>query len=136
MTYALYALLGEGAPAITTDSLASDLKNLFKDQKDFSIKFEQVPFAKSKSLALWWGTWLVRVAYEEGANVVADSTEISKVVGSEAPHGLADIGKRIRAVLSTDESREHTDQCIYVEQFLRGIPGVILYDSQQRRLIR
>jgi hypothetical protein len=84
MTWAIHALLGEKAPAMTNESLASDLKHFFRNDEHFSIQFEQLPFVKNKNLALRWGNWLVRVHYEEGANVVEDSAEISKVVGSAA----------------------------------------------------
>ena len=136
MTFAIYGLLGEGAPAITVESLASDLENFFRNQENFSIEFEQLPFAKTKSLALRWGTWLVRVSYKEGTKVAEDSAEISRIVGSAAPPGLAGISKRVRVLFHADESREYTNQAIYVMQFLRNIPGIILYDEKQRELIK
>ena len=71
--FSLYALLGEGAPAISTESLAAELGSLFRDEQGFSLQYEQLPFAKHKSLTLRWGTWLARLGYEEGKKVVEDS---------------------------------------------------------------
>jgi hypothetical protein len=136
MTFSIYALLGEEAPAMTNESLASDLKSFFCKENDFSIQFEQLPFAKHKTLALWWGTWLVRVHYEEGDNVARDSAEISKIVGPACPHDLASRSRRIRIVFGDDDTGEYTNQVIYLMDFFREIPGTIMFDPQQRDLIK
>lgn len=135
MTFSIYALLGNQAPAITNESLASDLQRFFRNEENFTLQFEQMPFAKNKTLALRWGTWLVRVSYEEGAGVVQDSIEIAKIVGSTAPYELSGIDRRIRVVFSDDSTREYTNQIIYLMDFLKEIPTAILFDPQQRDLI-
>jgi hypothetical protein len=136
MTFSIYALLGNGAPTITNESLASDLKRFFQNEEDFSIQFEQLPFAKGKTLALRWGTWLVRVSYEEGANVLQDSTEINNIVGALAPYDLSGINKRIRVVYGDDDSQEHTNQIISLMDFLSEIPGAVMFDPQQKDLVK
>lgn len=136
MTFALYALLGEQAPAFTNESLASDLEDLFRHEEDFSIKFELLPFAKNETLALWWGAWLVRVCYEEGTNVAQDSARINKIVGSTAPYDLSDIARRIRVVFGSDNTREYENHIIGMMDFLRVIPGVVIFDPQQRNLMK
>ncbi|MBO9537873.1 hypothetical protein [Herbaspirillum sp.] len=135
MTFSIYALLGEGAPSITNESLASDLTYFFRNEEGFVLQFEQLPFAKIKTLALRWDAWLVRVSYEQGANVAQDSAEISKIVGDAGLCNIADIDKRIRVVFSDDDSQEHTNQIIYVMDFLREIPGVVIFDPQQQDLV-
>ena len=117
---------------MTLESLASDLGQHFRNQEDFSIKIEQLPF-KIRCVALRWGTWLVRVHYNEGARAAEGSAEISEIVGSPE---LAGISRQIRAVFSSDDAREYTNEAIYMMQFLQGIPGAILYDPQQRNLIK
>jgi hypothetical protein len=134
--FSLYALLGEGAPAISTESLAAELKGLFRDEEGFSLQFEQLPFAKQKSLALRWGAWLARLTYEEGKKVIEDSAEISRILGPSAPPKLAGIDKRIRAVFSDDEAREYTNQMIYLMDFLQGIKGAIVFDPQQKDIVK
>jgi hypothetical protein len=121
---------------MTNESLASDLKSFFSKERDFSIQFEQLPFAKHKTLALRWGAWLVRVHYEEAANVTQDSAEIGKIVGSAAPYDLAGITRRIRVVFSDGDLREYTNQIICLMDFLREIPGAVLFDPQRRDLIK
>jgi len=136
MTFSMYALLGDKAPAITNESLATDLKEFFRNEENFSLQFEQIPFAKNKTLALRWGAWLVRVSYEEGANVAQDSADISKIVGSAAPYDISGIAKRIRVVFSDDSTREYTNQIVYLMDFLKEIPAVVIFDPQQRDLVR
>jgi hypothetical protein len=134
--FSLYALLGEGAPAISTESLAAELGSLFRDEQGFSLQYEQLPFAKHKSLTLRWGTWLARLSYEEGKKVVEDSAEISRILGPAAPPKLAGIDKRIRAVFGDDDAREYTNQTIHLMDFLHGIKGAIVFDPQQKDIIQ
>jgi hypothetical protein len=50
--FSLYALLGEGAPVISAESLAAELKGLFRDQEGFSLQHEQkCPNEESKTCA-------------------------------------------------------------------------------------
>ena len=121
---------------MTNESLASDLEHFFRSEEHFSIQFEQLPFAKNKNLALRWGNWLARVHYEEGATVVEDSAEISKIVDSTAPSNLASRNRRIRVVFGKDDKREYTNQMIRLMDFLRMIPGTVMSDPQQRDLIK
>lgn len=131
----MYALLGEEAPTITNESLASDLEYFFRNEEGFSLQLEQLPFAKNKTLALRWGSWLARVSYEEGGSVAQDSVEIGKIVGSGAHYGIANINKRIRVVFGDDDKQEYTNQIIYLMDFLREIKGVIVFDPQQGDLV-
>jgi len=127
MTFSIYALLGNTAPIISNESLASDLADYFRNEENFSLQFEQLPFTTNKTLVLVWDKWLVRVSYEQGESVLQDSSEIMKLVGASAPSELAGIDKRIRVVFSDDQKQEHTNQIIYLMDFLREIPGVVMF---------
>jgi hypothetical protein len=116
--------------------LASELEKLFRDDEGFSLRCEQLPFAKHKSVMLRWGTWLAQLSYEEGKRVIDDSVEISRILGPAAPPKLACIDKRIRAVFDDDDAREFTNQTLYLMDFLRGIKGAIVFDPQQKDIIR
>lgn len=135
MTFSMYALLGDEAPSITNESLADELKLYFRDEANFSLEFEALPFAAKDTLALRWDDWLVRVAYEEGDNVLQDSVDISNLIGSSAPFDVSAIARRIRLVFSSDEGNEHTNQILYLVDFLRDKRGVVLFDPQQRDLV-
>ncbi|PHV09952.1 hypothetical protein [Chitinimonas sp. BJB300] len=136
MTFSIYALLGNEAPAITNESLGDDLRHFFRNEEGFSIQFEQLPFAKNKSLALRWDKWLVRVSYEDGDKVAQDTADIGKVVSCLAPFDLSSISRRIRLVFSDDDLQEYTNQFIYLMDFLREIPGVAIFDPQQSDFIK
>jgi len=135
MTFSMYALLGDEAPSITNESLAGELKLYFRGEANFSLEFEALPFASKDTLALRWDDWLVRVAYEEGDNVLQDSVDISNLIGSSAPFDVSAIARRIRLIFSSDEGNEHTNQILYLVDFLRDKRGVVLFDPQQRDLV-
>jgi hypothetical protein len=132
----MYALLGDGAPVITNESLASDLKHFFRNEEAFSLQIERMPFTESETLALRWRNWFVRVCYEEGENVVQDSIYISQTVGSTAPYEISGISKRIRVVFGDDDTREYTNQIICLMDFLREIPTTVIFDPQQKNLVK
>jgi hypothetical protein len=133
--FSIYALLGETAPSISNESLASDLNRFFRDEKDFKLQLELLPFSK-KSVALRWGNWLARISYEEGENVAQDSREVSKIVGAAVGQNLRTINRRIRVVFGDDDTQEYTNQIICLLDFLRGIEGAILFDPQQGDLFK
>ena len=133
--FSIYALLGESSPEMSTESLAAQLKSLFRNEEGFSLQFEKLPFWKDPSLALRWTTWFARVCYEEGKRVAEDSAEIARILGSAAPVKLAGIDKRIRVVFGDDDAREYTNQIIYLMDFLCGIDGAIVFDPQQKDIV-
>ena len=134
MGFPLYALLSDFAPKISNESLAANLRAAFGSDSDFSVEFE-LPFKKNKSLAVRWGKWRVSIAYEEGADVMADSAEIQKIVGSAAPYDLSGIDRRVRAVFASDPQLEHTNEIVRVMDLLIKIEGTILYDAKQKELV-
>jgi hypothetical protein len=136
MTFSLYALLPDGAPDFTNESLAVDLGDFFRGEEGFSVQFENLPFAKSNTLALRWSDWLVRVSYEEGPQVAQDSVEIAKIVNPTESQDFSRIYRRIRAVFGDDDGRNHTNQIISFMDFIQAIPSVIIYDPQQRDLVK
>lgn len=136
MTFSLYALLDEKYPEISNQSLAIELKDYFKDEDGFSLEFERLPFAKSDTLALRWGNWLVRVCYEEGERVKDDSAEIQRLLGDRLPGEISNIDRRVRVVFGDDDAMEYTNQIIYLMDFLRDMEGSIVFDPQKKDLIQ
>ncbi|MGD7160102.1 hypothetical protein ACQCSS_24980, partial [Ralstonia pseudosolanacearum] len=102
---------------------------------DFSLKFERLPFAKHDTLALRWGSWLVRVSYEEGDHVKADSATIQAWLGKRSPTDLSTIDRRVRVVFGADEDRVYTNQIIYLMDFLREIEDCVVVDPGKRDLL-
>ena len=131
MTFTLYALLSEASPPMTVETLETQLSTFFRNDSALRIQRERLPFSRADSLALWWGNWLVRIAYEEGAQVEEESFEISKRVGNAAPFDLSGIYRRVRVVFGADDARETTNEIIYVIDFLKEVPGVAIFDLLQ-----
>jgi len=52
MTLTIYGLLSDDSPEISNESLAEDLKNYLKNEDNFSLDFETVPFSSGPTLAL------------------------------------------------------------------------------------
>ena len=136
MTFSLLALLTEQSPAMSNESLANELREYFANQEDFSLKFERLPFAKTDTLALRWGSWLMRVAYEEGSRIQDESAQIQEILGDRSPRELSSIDRRVRVVFGDDDDREYTNQIIDMMQFLQDIPGSIVFDPQQNHLMQ
>lgn len=128
MTFTVYALLTDRAPALCVQSLASELETFFRGDAALSLTFEQLPFAAQRSLALRWEIWLARISYEEGARVEEDSREIALRTGIAS---IAGIGRRVRVVFGSDDAQAYTNQIIYLLDFLKAIDGVLLFDPQQ-----
>jgi hypothetical protein len=134
--FSIYTLLGESSPAMSPESLAAQLESLFRKEEGFSLQFEKLPFAKDRSLALRWGTWFARVSHEAGKFVAEDSAEIARILGSAAPAKVAGIDKRIRVVFGDDDAGEYTNQMICLMDFLCGIDGAIVFDPQQKDIVK
>ncbi len=135
MTFSLLALLTEQSPVISNESLADELKAYFENEEDFSLKFERLPFAKTDTLALRWGNWLMRVAYEEGSRIQDESAQIQKILGKRSPRELSGIDRRVRVVFADDNDREYTNQIVDMMQFLQDIEGSIVFDPQKNDLM-
>jgi hypothetical protein len=136
MIFTLYALMSDDAPPISNESLAEGLSTHLRNEAGFFMQFEQLPFSPNKTLALRWYSWLVRVSYEEGEEVRDDSVEIQKRTGSTSGMDVSHIERRIRLVFGDDDAKEYTNQLIYLIDFLREIPGVVIFDPQQNDFIK
>lgn len=130
MTFALYCLLTDESPIISTASLIEDLRNHFQAES-CSISRERLPFATNETVSLQWESWLVRVSYEEGEMVKADSLEIYERTKSFHSNDLSTINRRIRIVFGSDNDKIYTNQVIYLMDFAKEIKGVLIYDPEQ-----
>lgn len=135
MTFSFYALLGKSSPQISNDSLAINLQEYFRNEEFFSLEFETLPFAATQTLFLHFGEWGARVCYEEGQDITGDSVEIGRIVASSAPWDLAQADRRIRVVCGDDPNKTHTNQMIYLMEFLNEIPGAVIFDPQRNDLL-
>lgn len=136
MTFAMYALLHPSVPECSLDSLATQVADHFAREDGFKLEYEQLPFSAERSLILRWGSWFVRMKYEHDETVLDQCVQIAESLGPKAPNHLAHIDRRIGVVFGDDEAREHTNEIIYVMDYLREIPGSILFDPQQGEIVQ
>ena len=136
MTFSLLALLTARSPTLSNESLADELRAYFEHEPDFTLKFERLPFARTNTLALRWGSWLVRIAYEEGSRIQDESAQIQQLLGDRSPCELSCIDRRVRAVFSDDDERVYTNQIVGIMGFLGDIEGSVVFDPQQNDLLR
>ena len=94
---------------MSNESLANELREYFANQENFSLKFERLPFAKTDMLALRWGGWLMRVAYEEGSRIQDESAQIRRFSVTDLPVNCPALTRRVRVVFGDDDDREHTN---------------------------
>ena len=131
MTWTVYAQLADISPAINAKWLMEEVGRLFGPRPEFALKQTTMPFSQSPSVDLVSGSWLARLTYEEGEAVVADSREIQRLTQGEL-RGRNPSTRRIRAVFSNDETGEYTNHSIWVTDFLRSIPGAVLFDANRK----
>ena len=133
MAFELYGLLSEGAPDITLDSLASDLKQFFSQTEGFRLDHEDDPFDSSRrNLLLTWGPWWTRVFLESGTEIAAALAEITALAGEDALEKQLEIDRRIRVLFADDQDRTYTNHTIFMMDFLGALPGVAIFDPQRK----
>ena len=136
MTFALHAFLGPDSPEISNESLAADLRELFEDAAGFTLQWERLPFSRGPTLALRWGAWLTRVAYEENETVAEDARFVHRTIGGSVPFDLLAVARRVRVVFGDDDAREYTNQISSLMVYLEEIEGAIVFDPQQGGVMR
>jgi hypothetical protein len=123
MAFELYGLLGEDAPDITLDSLASYLVQFFSRTDGFQLEREEDPFSPSeRNLHLTWNEWWTRVFLESGPDVLADSAAIAESATQDRQEKIGRID-RLRVLCADDENQEHTNHVIFMMDFLGRFPA-------------
>lgn len=130
MTFTIYGLLSDQSPEISNDSLAEDLKYYFRNENNFSLEFEVLPFSTTRTLALHWDAWLVRVSYEEGEEVAVDAIEIQRRTKSTLD--FSKFTRQIRIIFGSDNKKIYTNEIIYLFDYLKQIDGILIYDPQKK----
>lgn len=136
MSFTLCALLTDDAPVVSNETLARDLQKLFRNESNFLIKTEKLPFNNRQNLILRWPSWGISVSYEEGETVEKDSAEIQKILGKSAPCDLSHIRRRVRVVFGDDDDREYTNETVAMMNFLYKIRGAVVFDPKRNDIVK
>ena len=136
MSFSLYCLIAEKNSNFNIEKLFVDLGVYFLKTENFQIDFEVDPFDSSgKNLLLKWGEWWIRVFYENGDDVVSDCEFISKYADPSIMKQLKKIDSRIRVLFADDDDRSHTNQIIFMTDFLEGKKNLLIFDPQNKRFV-
>lgn len=131
MTFSLHAFLPDDVAPMTNASLADDLESCFSHDDRFVLEVERLPFSDNDTLALRWDSWMARVSYEEGDEVIADVVAIQAMAPASPANEMAAFSRRIRVVFGSDDDREHTNEIVLIMVFLQKRSGKFVYDPQQ-----
>ncbi|WP_028536022.1 hypothetical protein [Paludibacterium yongneupense] len=83
MSCSLYAWLGDRSPVISNELLAFDLTCCLVGEEGDAVLVEPVLAAPGPRVAVRWGSWSVRIGYEEGAAVARDAACLSLPDGTD-----------------------------------------------------
>jgi hypothetical protein len=133
--FSVYALLGDTSAPLSDQLLFEQLSAYFARHEQLSLSWNTLPFGRGRQLLLHWPSWTVSVIYEESDSVAKDSGEIQRRLGAAAPYDLSGIRRRIRVVFADDNTREHTDLAVLMLDFLTDIPGAVVFDAQQNKIM-
>jgi hypothetical protein len=103
----------------------------FRNATEFSLEFEEIPLTGDTVLNLRFGEWHASVSYEDDEVVNEDSIEIQKRTVALKRHDVSDVTRRIRVLFGDDDDKKHTNEIVYLMDFLGEIDGIIIYDPQQ-----
>jgi hypothetical protein len=122
-------------PELSADALEKRLREYFHEYDGVTITRDRLPTNDDDSIILRWDEWRVRLS-PETRGVSADAIDIAQELGEAAPPGLATWSRWVRAVFGDDPERMYTDQIIEVMEFLKALPGAIVFDPQRRDVLQ
>ncbi|WP_197340328.1 hypothetical protein [Ralstonia solanacearum] len=77
----------------------------------------------------------MRVSYEAGDHVKADSATIQAWLGERAPPDLSTRDRRVRGVFGDDKERAYTNPMLYLMDFLRDMEDSVVVDLARKNLL-
>jgi hypothetical protein len=131
MAYELIALLTDKA-AVTLGQLSHELRQKFSSDPQAEILLQD-----EANLVVRWTEWAFRIAYEADPNVLEESREIAERYGASRPDEslLAACRRRITVMGDADPNMDHFNDYLFIEEVLMKLPGVILFDPQEKAFI-
>lgn len=127
---------------LTIEQVNDDLINYLNNGRREvpTAEYDQYPIGpKHKHIVLTWAdSWGMRIFYETSETnpdtVCSDAQYISNIVGGDKAEIIKNSYQRIRVVFGDDPLKNHTNEIIYVTEFLEEVYQGIVYDPQQQKL--
>ena len=133
--FTMLALLTPGAPDAPIEAVADKVQALFGRNPQFRLEYETLPFKKTRNIKLRWNTWGARLFSETGTTPRDDAIEIARILGKDAPAGIADSTRRVRVVFNDDPEEQYIDQMVEIMSMLENLEGAIVFDPQQNKIM-
>ena len=132
--FALHAFITSDQDAYPLAILETALSTLLAGQDDIGpeVSYSTLPFSNQPRLLYRWPTWNFSVTSDQGEQVAADADFVAQTCGAVFPGGRPT--HRIRVVFAQDSSRDFTNHIIWIMDWLKEIPGVVLYDETSKSL--
>ncbi len=133
MSFSLYCPIVDEASDLSIDSLEVLLRDYFSAVHGFHIEREEDPFGgEGGNLLLSWDDWWIRVFYERGEDVLADSQEMANLANSIRREKICVSDRRVRVVFADDDDRFYTNHTIFMMDFLEARADLFVFDVSQR----
>lgn len=133
--FTMVALLTPGAPDFPIEAVAEKVQALFGKNPEFRLEYETLPGKKTRNVMLRWTGWWTRLFYETGDKALADAREFARILGNDAPAGLAESTRRVRAVFEDDPEEQHINTMVEIMSMLEEIEGAVVFDPQQNKIM-
>jgi hypothetical protein len=132
MAFSLLCPIVDSSVEIDVASLERNLKDYFQGAEGLSVDLDEDPFEDGEhDVVLRWSNWWVMFFVETGSDVLSEAQEMALCAADVSAHAVASSSKRIRVVFADDDEKVHTNDIIYVMEFLESLEGVLVFDPQQ-----
>lgn len=134
MAFSLQAFLTQDAANLSNDILEVRLQEFFSQEKVI-FRRENLPFNRGEVIVITFDGWWIQVSYEQGARIRKAAAEACDLLGDAADSRLGNVDSRIRVVFGDDPDAVFTNEIVYMVDFLRHIPGVVIFDPQKNDIL-
>ncbi len=136
MAYELIALMTDESD-LDLEGLMHLLREVFATVPGAVVSTAEYPLTGGRYVAVQWGDWSFRLAYEDGPHVREEAGEIAEMyAGSRPDRGLiAGCRRRISMAADDDPGMDHFNDYCFIMQRLGEQAGVILFDPQAQEFV-
>jgi len=133
----IHAYLAKSSTPYSHERLVTELSDYFDFETKNGLKIgaSANPFTNEKYMILRWPGWSFTAHFETGHSIAADTNYIASII-KDCPPEVTDCTERIRFVFLPDDKRDFTNHIIWAIEYLLAIPGAIIFDENQKTIIR
>ena len=128
----LFALWRDADDRLDMAALKDDFETRFAFAGDYTITTKDLVFPRVTIVVLTQGDWEVQVWLWKGEDMTLDPTAVAEALpaGTVLPPDFADYDAQIVLGFGDDPERLHTNDIIFLGEFVRETyPGVVIFDQ-------